>query len=35
MISVVINTFNEEKNLPHALASVKDLADEIVVVDVL
>lgn len=33
MISVVINTFNEEKNLPNALASVKDLADEIVVVD--
>lgn len=32
-ISVVINTFNEEKNLPMAIASVKDLADEIVVVD--
>ncbi len=32
-ISVVINTRNEEKNLPRALASVKDLADEIVVVD--
>ncbi len=33
MISVVINTFNEEKNLPKALASVRDFADEIVVVD--
>lgn len=33
MISVVINTLNEEKNLPQALASVKKLADEIVVVD--
>lgn len=32
-ISVVINTKNEEKNLPRALASVKDLADEIVLVD--
>lgn len=32
-ISVVINTFNEEKNLPRALNSVKDFADEIVVVD--
>ncbi len=32
-ISVVINTWNEEKNLPRALASVKDLAPEIVVVD--
>jgi (heptosyl)LPS beta-1,4-glucosyltransferase len=32
-ISVVINTLNEEKNLPCALASVKSLADEIVVVD--
>lgn len=32
-ISVVINTKNEEKNLPRALASVKGLADEIVVVD--
>lgn len=32
-ISVVINTLNEEKNLPHAISSVKDLADEIVVVD--
>jgi (heptosyl)LPS beta-1,4-glucosyltransferase len=33
MISVVINTFNEEKNLPRVLASVKDFADEIIVVD--
>jgi len=32
-ISVVINTLNEEKNLPRLLASVKDIADEIVVVD--
>ena len=32
-ISVVINTLNEEENLPKALASVKKLADEIVVVD--
>ena len=32
-ISVVINTLNEEKNLPRALASVNKIADEIVVVD--
>ncbi len=32
-ISVVINTWNEEKNLPRALSSVKGLADEVVVVD--
>ncbi len=32
-ISVVINTRNEEKNLPRAINSVKNLADEIVVVD--
>lgn len=32
-ISVVLATFNEEKNLPDCLASVKDLADEIVIVD--
>lgn len=32
-ISVVINTLNEAKNLPRAIASVKNLADEIVVVD--
>jgi len=32
-ISVVINTLNEEKNLPRAIASVKNIADEIVVCD--
>ncbi|MFV1917627.1 MAG: glycosyltransferase family 2 protein [Patescibacteria group bacterium] len=32
-ISVVINTLNEEKNLPKALASIRGFADEIVVVD--
>lgn len=32
-ISVVINTLNEEKNLPKALATVKGFADEVVVVD--
>lgn len=32
-ISVVINTLNEEENLPRALASVKNLADEFIVVD--
>ncbi|OGM21741.1 hypothetical protein A2714_05585 [Candidatus Woesebacteria bacterium RIFCSPHIGHO2_01_FULL_38_9] len=32
-ISVVINTLNEEKNLPRALSSIKNFADEIVVVD--
>jgi glycosyltransferase involved in cell wall biosynthesis len=32
-ISVVINTLNEEKNLPFALRSVMPWADEIVVVD--
>lgn len=32
-LSVVLATFNEEKNLPDCLLSVKDLADEIVVVD--
>lgn len=32
-ISVVINTINEEKNLPKTLASVKDFAGEIIVVD--
>lgn len=32
-ISVVINTINEEENLPRAIASVKKLASEIVVVD--
>jgi (heptosyl)LPS beta-1,4-glucosyltransferase len=32
-ISVVVNTLNEERNLPRALASVENWADEIVVVD--
>ena len=32
-ISVVINTLNEEMNLPNALESVRNLADEIIVVD--
>jgi (heptosyl)LPS beta-1,4-glucosyltransferase len=32
-LSVVICTWNEEKNLPGVVASVKSLADEIVVVD--
>ncbi len=32
-IAVVINTLNEEKNLPFALRSVRPWADEIVVVD--
>ena len=32
-ISVVVNTFNEEKNIDRCLASVQDFADEIVVVD--
>lgn len=32
-ISVVINTWNEEKNLPRALSSVKDFANEIIVCD--
>jgi (heptosyl)LPS beta-1,4-glucosyltransferase len=32
-ISVVINTLNEEKNLPRAIGSIKSFADEIVVVD--
>ena len=33
LISVVVNTLNEERNLPHALRSVHAWADEIVVVD--
>ncbi|MFZ5932930.1 MAG: glycosyltransferase family 2 protein [Patescibacteria group bacterium] len=33
MLSVVIITLNEEKNLVRCLTSVKDLADEIVIVD--
>src|SRR5689334_1170467 len=32
-LSVTIITLNEEKNLPRCLESVKDIADEIVVVD--
>lgn len=32
-VSVVINTLNEEENLPKALSSVKSFADEVVVVD--
>lgn len=32
-LSVVLATFNEEKNLPDCLESVKNLADEIIIVD--
>ena len=32
-VSVVLATYNEEENLPSCLESVKDLADEIVIVD--
>lgn len=32
-LSVVLATFNEEKNLPSLLDSIKDLADEVVIVD--
>lgn len=32
-ISVVVNTFNEEKNLKRCLESVKGFADEVVIVD--
>lgn len=32
-ISIVLATFNEEKNLPACLSSVKSLADEIIIVD--
>ncbi|MDP3724815.1 MAG: glycosyltransferase family 2 protein [bacterium] len=32
-LSVVLATYNEEKNLPACLESVKDLADEIIIVD--
>ena len=32
-ISVVINTLNEEENLPRALASIKNLANEVIVCD--
>ena len=33
LLSVVLATYNEEKNLPDCLKSVKSIADEIVVVD--
>lgn len=33
MLSVVINTRNEEKNLPGALSSAKNISDEIILVD--
>lgn len=32
-VSVVLATYNEEENLPKCLDSVKDLADEIIIVD--
>ena len=32
-LSVVIITFNEEKNIARCLDSVKDIADDIIVVD--
>ncbi|UCF80991.1 MAG: glycosyltransferase family 2 protein [Acidobacteriota bacterium] len=32
-VSVIIMTYNEEKNLPHALRSVADWADEVFIVD--
>ena len=32
-LSVVVITFNEEKNIARCLASVKNIADEIIVVD--
>lgn len=32
-LSIVLATFNEEKNLPKCLESVKDIADEILIVD--
>lgn len=32
-LSVVLATYNEEKNLPACLDSIKDLADEIIIVD--
>ena len=31
-VSVVLATYNEEQNLPECLESVKDLADEIIIV---
>lgn len=33
MLSVVLATYNEEKNIAKCLTSIKDLADEIIVVD--
>jgi glycosyltransferase involved in cell wall biosynthesis len=33
MLSLVVSAYNEEKNLPRCLSSVKDLADEIIVLD--
>ncbi|MGL4980664.1 MAG: glycosyltransferase, partial [Fusobacteriaceae bacterium] len=32
-LSVAMMTFNEEKNLDRTLASLRDLADEIIIVD--
>ncbi|MDP2684963.1 MAG: glycosyltransferase, partial [bacterium] len=32
-LSVVLATYNEEKNLSECLSSIRDLADEIVIVD--
>ena len=32
-ISVVINTLNEERNLPCLLASIKDFSDDVVIID--
>lgn len=32
-LSVVLATFNEEKNLPSCLDAIKDIADEIIIVD--
>ncbi|HEV2339147.1 MAG TPA: glycosyltransferase family 2 protein [Patescibacteria group bacterium] len=32
-LSVVLATYNEEKNLPNCLTSVKDIANEIIIVD--
>ncbi|HPS40841.1 MAG TPA: glycosyltransferase, partial [Candidatus Woesebacteria bacterium] len=33
MLSVVLATYNEEKNLAKCLRAIKDLADEIIIVD--
>jgi len=32
-LSVVLATFNEEKNISDCLSSIKDIADEIIIVD--